>query len=55
VTEELVKAVLSDSVKVVIDKGEDTGKFSLIHEEAVGSRQKAVFTPTIYGWKRVNS
>ena len=54
-TEDLVKAVLSDSVKVVLDKGTDTGKFSLIHEEAVGTRQKAVLTPTIYGWKRVKA
>lgn len=54
-TEDLVQAVLRDTVKVVLDKGTDTGKFSLIHEEAVGIRQKAVFTPTIYGWKRVNS
>lgn len=35
VTESLVKSVLVDAVKIVVDRRGDTGKFSLIHEEAV--------------------
>lgn len=52
----MVKSVLADTIKVVVDKGPDTGGFELIYEEEVGVyRQKAVFTPTIYGFKRVNT
>ena len=35
VTESLVKSVLQDSVKIIVDRRGDTGKFSLIYEEAV--------------------